>query len=136
MDENGYIDHDAVIYHTVFGDSKGDPTEKVWLAEKILIDNRIPPKGYSLENYNFTIPENIKGPITFEVKLNYVSASQELADMLFEKGTVRPPVFEMASANATLNLKPVRETPGFTLAPMILATLILYIAGRTHSKKR
>ncbi len=136
MDQNGYIDPDAVIYHTVFGDSKGDPTEKVWLAEKILIDNRIPPKGYSLENYSFIIPQNTKGPLTIEVKLNYVSASQELADMLFEKGTVKPPVIEMASANATLNLKPVKETPGFTLAPIILATLILYIVGRTHSKKR
>ncbi len=132
MDENGYIDPNAVIYHTVFGDSNGRPTEKVWLADSILIDNRIPPKGYAVENYNFTIPQNAKGPLAINVRLDYMPISQELSDMLFEKGRVRPPVVEMASANATLNWQGKKETPGFTSVTMILATLALFIAKRTN----
>lgn len=125
MDENGYI-HDAVIYHTVFGDSNGRPTEKVWLADRILHDNRIPPKGYSIENYTFTIPQNAKGRLFVDVRLNYMSASQELADMLFEKGEVRPPVVEMVSANATVDVPPSKEMPGFTSVTLLTGIFLLY----------
>lgn len=123
-DENGYVDHDAVKYHTVFGDANGAPTEKVWLAEKILSDNRIPPKGYSIEYYNFTIPENTKKPVTISARLNYVSASQELSDLLFGEGRVRPPVVEMASVNYTLYAPASKESPGFTFVLVILAFYI------------
>ncbi len=136
MDEGGYVDQNAVIFHTVFGDSNGNPTEKVWLAEKILTDNRIPPKGYSMENYNFNIPQNARGPITIHVKLNYMSASQELSDLLFEKGRVKPPVVVMASANATLNVPAGKETPGFGFAQAILVMFALYIVKSTNWRKR
>lgn len=125
MDGEGYIDHGAVIYHTVFGDSEGNPTEKVWLADRILLDNRIPPKEYSIEKYNFTIPKNTKSPLLINVKLNYVSASQKLSDLLFGKGSIKPPVIEMASANATLDIPATKEMPGFTFVPLM--TILLYI---------
>ncbi len=128
-DEHGYVGNDAVKYHTVFGDASGMPTEKVWLAEKILVDNRIPPKGYSLEYYNFTIPEYAKKPITISAKLNYVSASQELADVLFGKGNVSPPVIEMTSANYTIYGSTSKETPDFTL---VLGIITLYITARFY----
>lgn len=126
MDEGGYIDHDAAIYHTIFGDPEGKPTEKVWLADRILIDNRIPPKGHSIENYTFVIPPDTEGRLLISVKLNYVSASQELSDLLFGKGNIKPPVVEMASVNATLEV-PKKEMPGFGF---ILAITALYMAKK------
>lgn len=129
QDENGYVGDDAVKYHTVFGDASGLPTEKVWLAEKILFDNRIPPKGHSTEYYNFTIPENAKKPITISARLNYVSVSQELADLLFGEGKVRPPVIEMTSANYTIYGSTPKETPGITL---VLGIITLYISARLY----
>jgi hypothetical protein len=136
MDDEGHIEEDAVKYQTVFGDSTGKHTEKVWLADRILSDNRILPKGYSTENYEFMIPENAKGPLTIAVKLNYVSATQELSDILFGKGEVRPPVIEMASANATLDLPFTQEIPGFTLLSIIPALLMFYILRRYILIKR
>jgi len=133
MDENGYVDHDAVKYHTVFGDASGKHTEKVWFAEKILFDNRIPPKGYSIEYYNFTIPDNVKRPVTISARLNYVSASQELSDLLFGKGKVRPPVIEMTSVNYTLYASASKETSGFTFVMVILT---FYITARFSKLRR
>ncbi len=129
MDKNGYVDHDAVKYHTVFGDASGAPTEKVWLAEKILSDNRIPPKGYSIEYYNFTISRDAKKPVTITARLNYVSASQELSDTLFGEGKVRPPVIEMTSVNYKLYASASKETPGFTFVMVILT---FYITARFY----
>ncbi len=133
MDEHGYIDHDAVKYHTVFGDASGKHTEKVWLAEKILFDNRIPPKGYSIENYNFTIPKNAEKPVTITARLNYVSASQELSDLLLGKGKVRPPIIEMASVNHTLYASSAKETTGFTFIMVIIA---IYITAGFYRLRR
>ncbi len=130
MDEGGYIDKDAVIYHTVFGDSEGNPTEKVWLADRILLDNRIPPKGYSIEKYNFTIPKNTQSPLLIDVRLNYVSASQELSDLLFGKGSVKPPVIEMASANTTLDIPAAKEMPGFTVLVLLFVIFTVYARKR------
>ncbi len=127
MDEHGYVDHNAVKYHTVFGDANGTPTEKVWLAEKILSDNRIPPKGYSIQYFNFTVPADTQKPVTIMTRLNYVSASQELSDLLFGQGKVRPPVIEMASANYTLFAPSPKETPGFTF---VMIMPVIYIIAR------
>jgi hypothetical protein len=128
MDAEGYIDKNAVIYHTVLGDSTGKATDKVWFADRILSDNRIPPKGYSIENYSFTIPQGTNGPLHIDVKLNYVSASQELSDLLFGKGQIKPPVIEMASANATIEI-PVstKETPGLEILFMPLIIFVTYV---------
>lgn len=129
IDRDGYIDPGAVKYHTILGDSNNKPTEKVWLAEKILFDNRIPPKGYSIENYSFDIPNELKGPLSVDVRLNYASASQELSDLLFGKGEIKPPVVEMASVKAEIDVTPffpIKKTPGFTFFPFMMTILILY----------
>ncbi len=130
IDKDGYVDHDAVRYHTVFGDSNGEHTEKVWLAEKILLDNRIPPKGYSIENYTFSMLGDFEGSLSVAVRLNYVSATQELSDILFGKGVIKPPVVEMASAKGTIDgtpILPVKETPGFSSGFFAMAIFIFYV---------
>lgn len=128
----GYVDHNAVMYHTVFGDAEGKPTERVWFAQTILSDKRIPPKGFSVENFNFTIPKTAKGPITINARLNYVSATQELSDILFGEGKLIPPAIEMTSTNTSLNIPagetsiPPKESPGFTF---VIAAAVLLSAG-------
>lgn len=136
-DEGGYIDHDAVTYHTVLGDKDGNPTEKVWFAERILSDNRIPPKGYSIENYSFEIPGNAKGPLGVDVRLNYISASQELLDILFEEGEIISPAIEMTSATTTIEIPDgtPEETPGFIGIAAIIAMIVLFNKIKRYDRK-
>lgn len=64
-----------------------------------------------------------------DVRLNYASASQELSDLLFRKGEIKPPVVEMASVKAKIDVTPfvpVKKTPGFTFISFMMAILILY----------
>lgn len=129
MDKDNYIEENAVVYHTVLGDSSGKPTMKVWLADRILSDNRIPPKGQSIETFTFNVPKEAVGPLNISAKLNYISATQELADELFGKGVIKPPVVEMASANASIitEMAPTPNVvPGFEFFFLAMALLISY----------
>lgn len=129
MDKDGYIEEHAVVYHTVLGDAGGKPTMKVWLADRILSDNRIPPKGQSIETFTFNVPGDAAGPLSISAKLNYISATQELADELFGKGVIKPPVVEMASANNTIKIAPsedAKKVPGFTSTLFAMVILISY----------
>lgn len=136
-DNGGYIDHDAVIYHTIFVDREGNPTDKVWLAEKILSDNRISPKGYSIENYTFTIPPDAEGPLSVSVKLYYISASQELSDLLFGRGEVIAPAIEMASTWVSINIPEEKKMPGASIVSLLLVLFVISVARiRQHKNKR
>lgn len=129
MDKDGYIDEQAVVYHTVLGDSSGKPTMKVWLADRILSDNRIPPKGQSIETFTFNIPPDAEGPLNVSAKLNYISATQELADELFGEGVIKPPVVEMSSENIMFDVSPTineKKVPGLTYAVSMFVIFFLY----------
>lgn len=97
IDEKGKIDPDAVIYNTHLGDKEGKPVLNVAKADRVLYDNRIPPKGYALETYTFYIPEYAVSPLNVEVVLKYRSVSQPLADLLLEGKAPQIPVVEMTS---------------------------------------
>ena len=103
LDEDGNIDTDAVVYHTVLGDADGNPTAKVWVAESILSDNRILPTETAIEQHTFTIPQDAKNPITISAKLQYRSAPQAIIDYLFDEGTYDVPVISMAQASDSIN---------------------------------
>lgn len=104
LDGEGSIDPNAVIYHTVLGDKDGKPTNKVWEAESILSDHRVPPKGSQTEDYTFVVPEDATAPITVDVRLNYRSAPQSLVNDLLGEGELEVPVIEMTSASATFGI--------------------------------
>lgn len=139
LDKGGNIDPNAVIYRTVLGDASGNPTLKVWAADHVISDTRIPPKGYSVEKYYISLPESAEGPLTVEAKLYYHTASQELSDLLFGKGAVDVPEIEMTKATASLNVEPAAmpataapapKTPGFGI-PVVLGVLgLLYMLRR------
>jgi hypothetical protein len=95
VDESGNIDEKAVLFNTVLGNAQGAPVLNVAKADRILYDNRIPPKGYVMQNYTFYIPETAVSPINVEVALNYRSASQSLAKTLLGDNAPEMPVIEM-----------------------------------------
>jgi mono/diheme cytochrome c family protein len=97
LDENGKIDENAVLYHTVLGNEKGEPVINVALADRILYDHRIPPKGYVIEKYAFNIPSDAVSPLRVEAALKYRSISQPLAKVLLGDSAPEIPVVDMVS---------------------------------------
>jgi hypothetical protein len=97
LDKNGNIDDGAVIYYTQLGNIKGEPVLNVALADRILYDYRIPPKGYLIEKYAFQIPSDAVSPFTVEAALRYRSVSQSLAKTLLGDRAPNIPVVEMVS---------------------------------------
>jgi cytochrome c1 len=95
LDKNGSIDDGAVIYYTQLGNIKGEPVLNVALADRILYDHRIPPKGYLIEKYAFQIPSDAVSPFTVEAALKYRSVSQSLAKTLLGDRAPNIPVVEM-----------------------------------------
>jgi hypothetical protein len=95
LDKNGNIDEGAVLYHSQLGNKEGKPVLNVAMADRILFDHRIPPKGYLIEKYSFQIPSDAVSPFTVEAALKYRSASQSFAKALFENDAPRIPVIEM-----------------------------------------
>lgn len=94
LDEKGNVPEDARMYNTVYADKNGKPTEKVWEAEKILKDKRIPPKGHSIEEFEFSTGGPVKRPLHIHAELLYRSAPQHLVDKLL-KDKPKVPVIQM-----------------------------------------
>ncbi len=95
LDKDGKIDENAVKYFTQLGNSQGEPVINVALADRILYDYRIPPKGYVVEKYAFYIPENAVSPLNAEITLKYRSTSQPLARLLLGNDAPEIPVIDM-----------------------------------------
>lgn len=106
LDPDGDVDKDAVMYNMGVADADGNYTVKVWLAERVLYDYRIPPKGYALEDYSFLVPEGYQGDLEISVRLLYRSAPQYLLDMVFGKGVVTMPVVEMTTSTSRVRVSP------------------------------
>ncbi|MCF6159113.1 MAG: cytochrome c family protein [wastewater metagenome] len=104
VDEKGTIDPNATIYHTVFGNEKGEPTIHVWSATHVISDNRIPPKGKKEERFVCLIPNTTKSPLTIHVVLRYRSAPQDVIDMLLGEKSQKLPIIDMAEVSSEVNL--------------------------------
>jgi hypothetical protein len=103
LDGNGSIDENAVIYYTQLGNAKGEPVLNVALADRILYDHRIPPKGYKIENYAFHIKPDAVFPLKVEAALKYRSLSQSLARVLLGDDAPEIPVIEMVNIAADID---------------------------------
>ncbi|MGB2690455.1 MAG: multiheme c-type cytochrome [Desulfobacterales bacterium] len=95
LDKNGNINEGSVVYYTQLGNEKGEPVLNVAMADRILYDRRIPPKGYLIEKYAFQIPSDTVSPLTVEAVLKYRSASQSLAKELLGESAPKIPVIDM-----------------------------------------
>ena len=104
LDKNGNIEKEAVVYYTQLGNKKGEPVVNVALADRILYDHRIPPKGYLIEKFAFQIPPDAVSPLTVNATLKYRSASQSLAKVLFKEDAPVIPVIDMVSVVEKIKL--------------------------------
>ncbi len=131
LDDFGNIE-DAVVYQTVLEDAEGQLTKKIWLAEAIVSDNRIPPKESATQVHEFSIPEGAVDPISVKARLLYRSAPQKVIDELFGEGVHKVPVVEMTMGVSGINgdvEAPSRSTPG---PGSIFALLGIGVAGMLH----
>lgn len=95
VDSQGNIDPQATLYHTVFGNEKGEPTIHVWEATHIISDNRVPPKGKKEEQFALLIPDDIKPPLKIKAVLNYRSAPQYIVNSLLGAKVIKLPIINM-----------------------------------------
>ncbi|RJQ43780.1 MAG: cytochrome c family protein [Gaiellales bacterium] len=101
VDEDGAVDADAVMYHTVLKDKNGDPTHKPWFAAGILSDHRIPPMETVSETYAIHVPDDAVAPLTVKATLRYRSAPQTVIEELLGDGAPTLPIIEMVTASWT-----------------------------------
>jgi len=105
VNDRGNIDQNAVIFHTKLGNEKGEPVINPALADRILYDHRVPPKGFQIERFAFYIPESAVSPLKVTATLKYRSASQELANTLLGENGPIMPVVDMAVIENTITLE-------------------------------
>jgi tetratricopeptide (TPR) repeat protein len=72
-DGKGPVEPGAHFYKAFQLDGAGNPIDKrnAWQARSVLYVRLIPPGAADVAHYRVKIPENAKGPITFNAKLNY-----------------------------------------------------------------
>lgn len=104
VDDQGLIDPDSVMFNTVLGNSKGEPVMNITLADRVLVDHRIPPKGYVIEKFSFFVPGYVTTPLKVETVLRYRSCSQSFADSLLKDKTIPIPIVDMAKASIEIEL--------------------------------
>ncbi len=102
LDAKGNIDKSAVLFTTQLGNHKGEPVINIALADRVLYDHRVPPKGYLIEKYAFQIPSDAVSPLKVEATLKYRSASQSFANRLLGDSAVEIPVIDMVHKADTI----------------------------------
>ncbi|MEW6087817.1 MAG: hypothetical protein AB1498_05885 [bacterium] len=76
------------------------------IADKILYDHRIPPRGSVIENYSFVVPENTVFPLEIEVVLKYRTASPDFVKKLLpdKAKDIEIPIIDMATMTGKIDL--------------------------------
>ncbi|MCB1738121.1 MAG: cytochrome c family protein, partial [Gammaproteobacteria bacterium] len=104
LDDHGELDEaDTTLFNAVARNEAGEVTHFPWEVTRFSRDTSIPPKGDASARYTFKAPDGSKA-ITAEVRLNYRSYSQHLADVVLGAGTIKIPVIEMEHETATLTM--------------------------------
>ncbi len=101
--KDGLTEKGTKSFKVILGDKQGNIVDlKLWQADRVLYDTRIPAKGYSIVDYNFVLPKGITSPITVTADLNYWSFPQKIVDLLLGENTMVVPIIKMVSATAIL----------------------------------
>ncbi|MGF1702469.1 cytochrome c family protein [Photobacterium makurazakiensis] len=103
--EDGHTEKNTRNFKVTLGDVDGNIVElNVWEVDRILSDTRIPPKGYSIVEYTFLMPDNLNQDITLSATLKYWPFSQKLVDELLGEGKLKVDVVEMTSTSTEVSL--------------------------------
>ncbi|MBW2219716.1 MAG: cytochrome c554 family protein, partial [Deltaproteobacteria bacterium] len=103
LDKDNYIPEGTIIFNTVFGDGKGNPTHNIAKAREILHDKRIPPLESLREMIQ--LPAGSWKSLMVNARLLYRSAPQKILDVASEKGKFKLPVITMAEIEKKINLR-------------------------------
>lgn len=101
-DEKGYLPANTILYHTVFGNGRGEPVENIAKAREILEDKRIKPGETAVERV--LLPASVSGKVTISVRLLYRIASQEEVDRIMGTKRIQLPIIQMESKKVTVSL--------------------------------
>lgn len=95
LDEHGELDYDRVtMFHSIALDKEGRETHLPWEVYSFESNTAIPPKGKGTGRYVFDAGDAV-GELKVDVKLNYRSYSQHLADQILGENTITVPVVVM-----------------------------------------
>ncbi|MFC1607784.1 multiheme c-type cytochrome [Candidatus Latescibacterota bacterium] len=100
LGEDGALPEDTHIFHTVFGDSDGNPTLNVVKASRMLYDHRIHPGGFCDETFVPVKP--LKKPLTVKVELKYRSMDPAVVGLLLGDDAPPVPVVTMTDGEVVL----------------------------------
>lgn len=100
VDDHNRVDEDAVMFGNRSVDKNGKPTINPWEIAGFSEMNTIPPKGHRYGRYAFTLPADATA-FKVDVKLNYQSYDQKVADKLLGDGAVKVPTVEMKALSRT-----------------------------------
>lgn len=103
VDREGNLDPEARLFNIKMADKEGNPTINVAKANRIVKDNRIPPKGYRTEQYRFFVPLSGILGYTVEARLRYRSAPQSIINALLGSAAVALPIIDMTAASAEIS---------------------------------
>ncbi len=101
LDADRYLPADTIVYHTVFGDGRGNPVINIARAREILKDKRIPPRETAVESVILP-PEAPTEGLVVSVKLCYRSFPQKVLDRVAGKKMAVLPVIVMAELEQQL----------------------------------
>jgi hypothetical protein len=94
LDDKGLLNLNAIRFHTVFGDGKGNPVVNIAKAKEIIKDNRIKAKQSVIQKV--ILPDALEKGMTISVRLLYRGMAKSLLNLIPGKPFDSFPVIEMA----------------------------------------
>lgn len=104
LDKDGNVDPSAEMFNAYAVDEKGHHTVKPWEIARFEYNNTIPPKGSKTVKYTFIAPKNSK-KLKVDVKLNYRSYPQAVANLLLGANAPKIPVILMTQKTMDVAVK-------------------------------
>ena len=105
LDAEGFLDKKAHTYtnRLVSAKSKWLDQHEVWETRLRAYDNTIMPGRSDLVRYRFTVPRDVRGPVTLTARLNYRRFRQGYINYVVKESPLYP-VVEIASRSLTMNV--------------------------------
>jgi nitrate/TMAO reductase-like tetraheme cytochrome c subunit len=91
----------SATYGVTWQDAAGHPTDRLWEAQKLFRDHRIPAGGTVTETYRFALPAGAQRPLRIRAALNYRASTGYLNSLMtiyLGEDVPSAPVIEMAAA--------------------------------------
>ena len=104
LDGEGFLDKKAHTYTNRLISAKGKwlDQHEVWETRLRAYDNTIMPGRSDLVRYRFTVPRDMRGPVTLTARLNYRRFRQGYMNFVLKERPLYP-VVEIASRSLTVN---------------------------------